>query len=183
MATEWWDKPYWRWEKRSVFETNDGRRMYPLFTPANGGAGSIREGKVWVYDIDVDPLDPNLEHAVSRSHRVGFLDWDRDRITYVETGRVVPRVDEPSWERQGIAREMLRLAQEISPDLLHAVCKDRVSDVGEAFVRSTNPEQACNNDCGEGCRKRSPLTPSENAPPVGFWLRIKDVLGSGCRSV
>lgn len=107
---------------------------------------------MWVYDIDVDPFDPDIEFSIKTHHRIGFLDWSCDKTTYVEVGRSIAEVDDLSWARQGIASQMLLLARDRSPDLLHAECRDRISIEGEAFVRATNPEQACNNNCGVGCR-------------------------------
>lgn len=131
------DKPYQDWEKRPSFETKDGRRVYPLYAPAYQN----QPNHAWAFDTEVDPLDPDLEYSLTARHRVGLLDWDRDRVIYVETGRTRPKMGEPSWERQGIATELLRLAREMHPDLLHAHCRNRVSEAGEAFVRATSPDE------------------------------------------
>lgn len=154
------DEPHWVWEKRPAFDTKDGRRVYPIHTGTDGSLG-----QVWVYDTDVDPRNPDLDYSVTKDHRVALLTYSRGRVVYVGTGRNSLRVGEAPWEGQGIASEMFRLAQEESPGLRHAHCRDRVTQAGEDFVRRTSPEEACRNKCGEGCKQRGPK-PSVRPPSV-----------------
>lgn len=66
-------------------------------------------------------------------HRIGRLTWNRRTIQDI-------RVDE-KWHGQGIAKELLRLAREVEPNLRHAPPAHRSKD-GEQFVRATDPDEA-----------------------------------------
>lgn len=155
------DEPYQEWERLPSFETKDGRAVHLMYAPAYGGQPEA----IWAFDQEVDPGNPDLEYSLARDHRVGLLRWTRSRIDYLATGREVPRAGEPSWEGQGVATLMYRLARDIHPDLIHAPCRERTKD-GEAFVRATSPGQACANICGQGCRQRGPKPPKPEPESV-----------------
>lgn len=148
FAVQGWGHPYQKWEKREEFATKDGRVLYPLFAPEKGG----QPNHILVFDVAVDPSDPDVELRLRRRHCIGSLDWVNGRISYVhvEDGGVEGKLN---WRNQGVATRMFELARKECPDLRHAHCKDRISVEGELFVRATSPEEACNNQCGDGCRK------------------------------
>lgn len=129
------DRPWQDWEARPAFKTKDeSRRVHPFY--ALGANGERYEGgTIHVHDVEVALED--IGHPPGMRHRIGYLTWNRRTIQYVE-------VDE-AWQRQGIATELLRLAREVEPHLRHAPCANR-SESGEAFVRATDPDEACPDD-------------------------------------
>ncbi len=152
------------WESRPAFTTTSGRRVYPAY--ALGANGQRYEGgTIHVHDAEVCAED--IEFPAGLQHRIGFLTWNRNVIQYVEVNT--------DWRKQGIGREMLRLAREIAPTLLHAPCHQRSED-GEKFVRATDREQACEGRCGDGCRKPVADDEPNDVRPSGLWLRIKGAL-------
>lgn len=159
------------WERLQPFVAKHGKRVH--FVYALGAHGSTGEGgTIYAHDAEV-PLD-DIERPPGRRHQIGSLTWNQRVIQNVGVGVVV----NDEWPNKGIAREMLRLAREKEPSLRHAHCRDRTSNSGEAFVRATDPDQACNNECGEGCRKRGPKEPPiETVRPSGSWARVKGFFG------
>ena len=97
----------------------------------------------------------DIENPDGRRHQIGSLTWNQNVIQYVEVNR--------GWRRQGIGREMLRLAREIAPTLRHAPCGSRRDD-GEAFVRATDPDQACPDDID--------VVPRPISGSSGPWRRL-----------
>lgn len=132
MSREWWDKPYWDWEHLLTFTTKDGRRVHLLYSPGYAGDKSGPAGKVWAYDVEVDPEDPAVEHALRRDHRVAHLGWDHTEVAYIET--------DEGWQRQGLATEMFRIARVFHPDLRHS--SSQRTDDAKAWIAAVDPEES-----------------------------------------
>lgn len=160
------DGPYQQWEKRPPFTTKDGRWVYPLYAPARAS----QPNHIWAFTEDVDPTSPDLEYSLRRDYRIASLDWVGRTIS-------IPLTD-PAWEKQGVATHMFWLADaETMGDLNHAPCADRVSLAGEAFVRATRPEQACNGKCEPVCRDwEAQVNPPEDTSvrPPSVWAKIAE---------
>ena len=145
------------WKPRPAFTTKSRGCVYPMY--ALGADGERYEGgTIYVHDTEVRPED--VEIPAGAQHRIGFLTWNRNAIQYVEVNS--------DWQRQGVGREMLRLARVAAPSLRHAPCGLR-NEVGEAFVRATDPDEACPNRVEEVSRPA--------ARPSGLWHRFRRYLG------
>lgn len=153
-----------------AFEAKNGTPLYPVHI--EGAYGSPDGGTIYVYDgpPPTDPARMGLRYGDSLP--IASLTWNRKTIQFVQVA------NEPAapWQQQGVATNMWRLAREIEPELRHAPCHERSSDEGEAFVRATSPEQACDNHCGEGCRHRGPTPPQDTVRPLTLWERITRAL-------
>lgn len=152
------------WESRPTFTTTSGRRVYPAY--ALGATGERYEGgTIHVHDAEV--CAEVIEFPEGWQHCIGSLTWNRNVIQSVQVNT--------DWQKQGIGREMLRLAREIAPTLLHAPCDQRSED-GEQFVRATDRDQACEGRCGDRCRNPWRTMNPNDVRPSGRWLRIIGVL-------
>lgn len=152
------------------FTAKNGAVLYPVHLAA--AYGDRDGGTIYVYDgqppSDVQRLGFPHEDATV----VGELTWNRKTIQFVAVGSDASG----PWERQGIATHMWTLAREIEPRLRHAPCHERSTDEGEAFVRATSPQEACNNACVPECRHRGPAPETAPVRPLTMWERITRAL-------
>lgn len=148
---------YARWELCSSRRLMSGRTVHFARTLGRDSYSPC----VVALAAEVDPRDIGVIESAPWLYRnaVGDLQWHRD-LEVIQWVGVVDG-DDPqrpwmlNWGRQGVATEMLRLAREITPRLRHAPCWQRSHD-GEAFVRATDPAQACRGLCGAACRNPLP---------------------------
>lgn len=166
-----------QWSRCPSFEAKNGRRVY--FVYALGANGERAEGGV-IYAHNAEVSLDDVEYPPERRHRIGSFTWNYGVIQYVGVGKD----HGDGWIRQGIGREMLRLAREIQPGLRHAPCTERSED-GERFVRGTDSDKACRGNCEPDCRDWSSRIgmPGEeglvqSVRPSSVRMKIKRLLGS-----
>lgn len=165
-----------QWLRLRSFEAKNGSRVY--FVYAVGANGERAEGgTIYAHNAEVSLDDVNSPPEAW--HRIGSFTWNYGVIQYVD----VSKEHGDGWNRQGIGREMLRLAREIEPDLRHAPCTARTED-GERFVRGTDPGGACRDNCEPDCRHWSLQIgmPGEeglvqSVRRRSVWMKIKRFFG------
>lgn len=157
------------WSRLPSFIASNGKRVHFVHAPVAYGPEG---GTIYAQDAEVSLND--VDYPPELRHRIGSLTWNRRAIQYMGVGRDLG----DGWLRQGVGREMLRLAREIEPDLRHAPCTER-SEQGERFVRGTDPDKACRGHCEPDCRdwaSQIGMPGEEDAPasvrPPSMWEKI-----------